>query len=102
MQIDLNPLTISERPHLERVITLSELGGHTPLASWAFAPHFIWRDLFTYSWADINGWWCLFAEYSDGMFIASTPPWTLYLGGFGKPRPPAGSPGLCHGLYANS
>ncbi|GJL62671.1 MAG: hypothetical protein NPIRA04_13250 [Nitrospirales bacterium] len=48
-------------------------GGTTSLATWAFAPHMMWQELFSYTWAEIDGWWCLFAEYGDGVFMPLPP-----------------------------
>jgi hypothetical protein len=45
----------------------------TSLAAYAFAPHYIWRDLFAYSWADVDGCFCLFAEYADGVYMPLPP-----------------------------
>lgn len=45
----------------------------TPLAAYAFAPHYIWRDLFAFSWAEIAGHFCLFAEYADGIYMPLPP-----------------------------
>jgi len=73
MNLSLTPLTLNDRPHLERVVASTHLGGRTPLASWAFPPHFIWRELFSYAWTELNGWWCLFAEYADGMYMPLPP-----------------------------
>ena len=73
MALCLTPLTLHDRPHLERVVALSGRAGRTPLASWAFAPHFVWRDLLSYSWTELQGWWCLFAEYDDGIYMPLPP-----------------------------
>lgn len=73
MELSLTPLTLEDRPRLERSVALTVQGGQTPLAAWAFPPHYIWQDLFTYRWAELNGWWCLFAEYIDGMFMPLPP-----------------------------
>ena len=73
MTLDLTPLTINDRPRLERVVALTQPGGRTPLASWAFPTQFIWRELFSYAWTELDGWWCLFAEYEDGIFMPLPP-----------------------------
>ncbi len=73
MTLDLTPLALHDRPRLERVVALTQQGGQTPLASWAFPPHYIWRELFSYSWTELDGWWCLFAEYADGIYMPLPP-----------------------------
>ena len=64
-----SPLTLEDRSLVERAVS----GIETPLAAYAFAPHFIWRDLFTYSWTVLADHWCLFAEYADGVFMPLPP-----------------------------
>jgi hypothetical protein len=66
---ELCPLTLTDRSRLERACAAVE----TPLAHYAPAPHVIWKDLFRYSWAEINGRFCLFAEYADGLFMPLPP-----------------------------
>ena len=73
MKLSLTPLTLNDRPRLERVMSLTARGCETPLASWAFPPHFIWQDLFSYAWTELGGWWCLFAEYPDGIYMPLPP-----------------------------
>ncbi|WP_447969677.1 phosphatidylglycerol lysyltransferase domain-containing protein [Nitrospira sp. M1] len=67
------PLTVHDRLRFEQALTCSREGGTTSLATWAFAPHMIWQDMFAYAWAEIDGWWCLFAEYRDGVFMPLPP-----------------------------
>ena len=73
MNLFLHPLTIDDRPVLERAVGLTVTGGKTPLASWAFVPHFIWQDTFSYMWTEVDSWWCLFAEYADGIYMPLPP-----------------------------
>ena len=87
MNFKLTPLTINDRPHMERVVALTQLGGHTPLASWSFPSHFIWREIFSYAWTELNGWWCLFAEYEDGIFMPLPPLGPSAWVGSGSPCP---------------
>ena len=49
------------------------LGSRTSLAAWAFPPHYMWKDVLKYSWTEVDGWWCLFAEYADGLFMPLPP-----------------------------
>src|SRR5574341_811768 len=65
----LSPLRLEDRPLLEHAAAAIE----TPLAAYAFAPHYVWRDLFTYTWAVIAGHFCLFAQYADGWFMPLPP-----------------------------
>jgi hypothetical protein len=65
----LTPLTLDHRQVLKRAAAAIE----TPLAAYAFAPHYVWRDLFTYAWAAIAGHFCLFAQYTDGWFMPLAP-----------------------------
>jgi hypothetical protein len=67
--IELRPLTLADRDRFDRVM----LSVDTPLAHYAVAPHLIWRHLFTYSWAEIAGCLCLFAEYADGIYMPLPP-----------------------------
>jgi uncharacterized protein len=73
MSVHLNPLTINEQGPLRQAMACTLTGGNTFLATWSFQPHYIWKDLFTYSWTEIDGWWCLFAEYSDGIYMPLPP-----------------------------
>ncbi|HBP89109.1 MAG: DUF2156 domain-containing protein [Nitrospira sp.] len=73
MSIQLSLLTTKDQVRVNQAIASTIIGGKTPLATWSFPPHYIWKDLFTYSWTDINGWLCLFAEYSDGIFMPLPP-----------------------------
>ncbi|MBM4125452.1 MAG: DUF2156 domain-containing protein, partial [Nitrospira sp.] len=69
----LQPLTNQDRPLIERALASTREVCRTPLAVYAFAPHAIWRNLFTYWRAEIDGHLCLFAEYEDGLFLALPP-----------------------------
>ncbi|MCA9473397.1 MAG: phosphatidylglycerol lysyltransferase domain-containing protein [Nitrospirales bacterium] len=48
-------------------------GRTTALSTWAFAPHYVWKDQFSFAWTEIEGWWCLFAEYVDGLYMPLPP-----------------------------
>jgi uncharacterized protein len=73
MSFHFSPLTINDQFRLHQAIASTLIGGKTPLATWSFPPHYIWNHLFSYSWTEIDGWWCLFAEYSDGLFMPLPP-----------------------------
>lgn len=64
-----HPLTLQDRERFERALSAME----TPLAAYAFAPHFIWRGILTYWWAEIESCLCLFAEQPDGIFMPLPP-----------------------------
>ncbi|MBI5854184.1 MAG: GNAT family N-acetyltransferase [Nitrospirae bacterium] len=63
------PFTIADRSRLEQACESID----TALAAYALAPHLIWRDLFTYTWAEVDGHFCLFAEYVDGVYMPLPP-----------------------------
>jgi hypothetical protein len=65
----LHPLTLEDRSRFAQAFARVD----TELAHYALAPHLIWRHLFTYNWAEIEGCLCLFAEYADGLFMPLPP-----------------------------
>jgi len=65
----LMDLTFTDRTKLEQVCAHVD----TPLAHYAFAPHVVWRECFSYRWAEAAGCFCLFAEYADGVFMPLPP-----------------------------
>ncbi len=69
----LTPLTLDDRSLVERALASTKLTAVTPLAAYAFAPHIIWRALFSYWWAELAGHLCLFAEHADGLFLSLPP-----------------------------
>jgi hypothetical protein len=85
-------LTPVNHPRFEQALKSVE----TPLAQFALPPHLIWKDLFRYSWTEIEGCLCLFAEYADGLFMPLPPlPLTPALspkgrGGFSDSLSPGG------------
>lgn len=87
MSLHLNPLTLKDQFRLNQSIASTLIGEKSPLATWSFPPHYIWKDLFTYSWTEIDGWWCLFAEYPDGIFMPLPP-----VGPRSEVGSPSGSP----------
>ena len=72
------PLTFEDRPRFEAACASLE----TPLAAYAFAPQMVWRELFTYTWAEVDGHCCLFAEYADGIYMP-LPPLPMMVSGKG-------------------
>lgn len=73
MSLTLHPLKISDQFRAHKCLNSTVLGGKTPLATWAFPPHYIWKDVLRYSWSEVEGWWCLFAEYADRLFMPLPP-----------------------------
>jgi len=58
---------------MEQCLTSTIPGGNTSLATWAFAPHYMWKDVFRYFWSEVDGWWCLFADCADHLFMPLPP-----------------------------
>ena len=73
MHLSLSPLTFQDRSWVDHALSITVEGGKTPLATWAFPPHYIWNEVLDYRWSEIDGWWCLFAEYVDGVFMPLPP-----------------------------
>ena len=71
--VRLTPLTLADRLLVERGLASGKLATATPLAAYAFAPHMIWRGLFSYWRAELAGHLCLFAEHGDGLFLSLPP-----------------------------
>jgi hypothetical protein len=65
----LQSLAISDRPILEAALAISR----SSLSCYAFAPHFVWGDLYSYLWGRMAGRLCLFAESPDGLFMPLPP-----------------------------
>ena len=70
--IPFHALTLADRGWFEQLL-LANLTEDHPLASYSFAYHFVWRELFTYEWATFGGHTCLFATNQDGTFLALPP-----------------------------
>lgn len=73
MSIILHPLKIKDQLRAHQCLMTTEFGGKTPLATWAFSPHYMWKDVLAHFCADVNGWWCLFAEHADHLFMPLPP-----------------------------
>lgn len=67
--LSLRPLALSDRAAFEAACALCD----SPLAHYAFAPHYIWRGLLDYAWAEVSGHLCLFAASPDGLFMPLPP-----------------------------
>ena len=73
MSLHLSPLTVKDQFRFHQAMSATLVGGKTSLAAWSFPVHYIWKDLLTYAWADVDGWTCLFAKYPDGIFMPLPP-----------------------------
>mgnify|MGYP002413663059 FL=1 len=73
LRVRTQPLTIQDRPRLESALAESPGAQETPLAAASLAFHYIWRHRLTYSWADLHGHLCLFADSPDGIFLVLPP-----------------------------
>ena len=87
-QFGLKPLRITDRPLIDRLLSSEE----TMLSAYAFVSHYIWSDIFHYYWGILDGHFCLFAQYSDYLYMPIPP--ILFenpCDGVRKPRLSAGS-----------
>ena len=73
MSLTLHPLKITDQFLAHQRLTSTAQGGNTSLATWSFSANYIWKDVLRYSWSEVAGWWCLFAEYSDCLFMPLPP-----------------------------
>ncbi len=69
----LKPLTIAEAARMNRAIDQSGLREAGGLAAYSFPYHYIWRGILAYHWAEIGGYFCLFADSPAGVFMALPP-----------------------------
>ncbi len=87
MALHLTPLTVKDQFRLNQAVASMGRGGNTPLASWSLPAHYVWKDLLNLGWADIDGWWCMFATYPDGVFMPLPPLGPRFLPSSSKFRP---------------
>ncbi len=66
------PLTPGDRARFEAAALAAVAPEECPSA-WAFANHYLWRDLLSYSWRRIGPSFCLFADSVDGRFMPVPP-----------------------------
>jgi len=69
----LRRLTASELSRFTRAMADSGLLASGPLASYAFAYHFVWTSLLPYWWMEHHDKFYLFAQSPDGFFLAVPP-----------------------------
>lgn len=68
----LRPLALEDRSWFESRLSAHPAPGDQ-LAAYSFPYHFIWRDLFTYEWLELEDHACLVAGTQDGCFLALPP-----------------------------
>lgn len=73
MAFSLTPLKLSDQFQFQQVLENTSWANRSRLASLAFGPLFIWKESCTYEWAVIDGWICVFATYTDGVFMPIPP-----------------------------
>ena len=65
----LRPLTLSDKPLFDLYASQTP----TKLASYAFAPLYVWWDVFGFYWAIINDRFCVFAKQGSDYFMPIIP-----------------------------
>lgn len=68
----LRPLMLEDRAWFEARLSAHPVPGDQ-LAACSFPYHYIWRDLFTYEWMELEGHVCLVACHNEGCFLALPP-----------------------------
>ena len=79
----LAPLTIEHKPQIDSILNHQ----NTMLSAYSFISHYIWRDHFNFHWGIINGYFCLFAQYGDYVYMP-VPPVSLENSLSNPPVPP--------------
>src|SRR3989304_3123769 len=67
--LGLKPLRITDSPFIDRLLSSEE----TMLSAYTFVSHYIWRDIFHYSWDTMDDYFCLFAQYDDYFYMPLPP-----------------------------
>jgi len=68
----LRPLALKDRSWFEARLSAHPVPGDQN-AAYSFPYHFIWRDLLTYEWLEVEGHVCLVAGNQEGGFLALPP-----------------------------
>ena len=71
--LNLRSLELPDRLRFETAAAASLLSPETLPSTWLFANHYLWRRVLAYSWAEVDGCVCLFAESPDGIFMPAPP-----------------------------
>jgi hypothetical protein len=66
-------LELADRARFETAAAANPLSPEIVPSAWSFANHYLWRQVLSYSWADLDGYLCLFAETPDGIFMPVPP-----------------------------
>ena len=66
-------LELADRARFETAAAANPLPPEIVSSAWSFANHYLWRRVLAYSWADLDGCLCLFAESPDGVFMPAPP-----------------------------
>src|SRR5712692_8481712 len=69
----LHPLTLANRKEFEAALRTAPAAADSLLAAYGFPYHFIWHELFSYEWLELEGHYCLLAANQDGAFFALPP-----------------------------
>src|SRR4030066_2324675 len=65
----LVPLTIKDKYLIDGILNRPD----TMLSAYSFTSHYIWRNHFNFYWGIINGYFCLFAQYGDYVYMPVPP-----------------------------
>ena len=68
-QKSLQPLTLKDKPLFDRYARQTT----TKLSCYAFAPLYVWRDLFDFYWTIIDDQFCVFAKQGSDYFMPIMP-----------------------------
>lgn len=66
-------LTLDQRGCVEQALAPLLRMTEYPLAALSFVYHYLWQGVLNYSWVELEGHLCLFAESPDGLFLALPP-----------------------------
>ena len=66
-------LRLQDRDRVEAALLAAAGLEALPLAAYSFAYHYVWRHRLAYSWRELHGHLCLFAESPDGLFMGALP-----------------------------
>ena len=73
MALHLQPLHSTDRNLFDRALAAMRPVRECALAMLAWPPHAVWVHDLSYSWGEVEGWWCLFASYADGLYMPLPP-----------------------------
>ncbi len=79
----LVPLTIKDKYVIDSILNRQD----TMLSAYSFTSHYIWRNHFNFYWGIIQGYFCLFAQYGDYVYMP-VPPVSIENQDSNPPLPP--------------